>query len=96
MTFLELLQTINQQGISASSPTDLTIGTVTAVGPLQIVTQTSMQTLQEQVLYLTEPVIEKKIPILTHTHDIDTLTHTHMVDGAASEDGLTGTYTDLP
>ena len=96
LTLLEVLQTVNKNGMAASAPTDLTIGTVTAVGPLQIVTQTSMQTLQKQVLYLTEPVIEKKIPILTHSHTIDTLTHNHVTDNGDTEDGLTGSYTDLP
>ena len=96
MTCLEVLQSINAQGMKAASPTDLTIGTVTAVGPLEITTQTSMQTLRESVLYLTEPVVEKKIPILEHSHEINTLSHTHTAEGGETSAGLTGTYTDLP
>lgn len=96
MELIDVLQDISQKSIAATSPTDLTIGTVTAIGPLQIVTQTSMQTLQASVLYLTAAVIEKKIPILTHSHTIDSLGHTHKTGGETSEEGLAGSYTDLP
>lgn len=92
----EIMQGISEQVIRASQPTDLTIGTVTAVDPLQIVTQTSMQNLQSSVLYLTSAVVEKKIPILTHQHKITTLEHTHTAPEGNTGEALSDTYLTEP
>ena len=70
---IDLLQEISRESVNAAAPTEFTIGTVTQTEPLEIVTQTGMQTLRESVLYLTEPVIEKKIPVLEHTHTVEEL-----------------------
>ena len=68
MELIQALQQITQKNMQAMQPTDLTIGTVTGVSPLEITSNTAMAPLRAGVLYLTEPVVEKKIPILQHTH----------------------------
>lgn len=61
MDLIDILQKINQDGLNAASLTDLAIGTVNSASPLQITLQTNMQPLREEVLYLTEAVLEKKL-----------------------------------
>ena len=41
---------------------------------------------------LTEAVVEKKIPVLTHKHYITTLTHSHPAPGGETGQALTGSY----
>ena len=91
MTLLEVLQQISDQSVGASQPTDLFVGTVTSVSPLEIQTDIYQAPLKGEVLLLTESVIEKKV-LLDHTHQIDTLSHSHSAEVAISN-GLTGTYT---
>lgn len=101
MELIEVLQQINQQSMGAAGLTDLQIGTVTSASPLEITVDTLMQPLKAEVLYLTEPVVEKKIPVLTHLHttkgfahrhEITTLEHTHTAKGDTTSEGLSGTY----
>jgi hypothetical protein len=54
---------------NATQPADLRVGTVTAVNPLEITINTAMAPLKAGILLLTEPVVEKKIPILQHLHN---------------------------
>ena len=68
MSLIGVLQEINQQNSAAGQPTDLVIGTVTSADPLEITINTAMAPLKAKVLYLTEPVVEKKIPVLQHLH----------------------------
>lgn len=68
MTLLETLQGISQNAVGGMGLTDLTTGTVTGENPLEITTQTSMQVLKSQVLYLTSAVVEKKLSPLSHSH----------------------------
>lgn len=68
MELIQALQQIMQKNMQAMQLTNLVIGTVTAESPLEITSSTAMAPLRAGVLYLTEPVIEKKIPILQHTH----------------------------
>ena len=70
-----------QKAMKAAQLTDLRVGTVTAVGPLEITTDPAMPPLKAGVLYLTTAVIEKKIPVLSHAHDVKGLAHTHTVTG---------------
>lgn len=68
---MELRDVLNQmidENRSASQPSELKIGTVTSENPLEITINTAMAPLRSGVLILTEPVIEKKIPILQRTH----------------------------
>lgn len=59
--------------------TDLQIGTVVKDPPnLEIELKPEMAPLKKEVLYLTEAVIEKKIPLLKHRHEITILQHSHV------------------
>nr|DAG18293.1 MAG TPA: Protein of unknown function (DUF2577) [Caudoviricetes sp.] len=78
MDLLELLQTITREVYDASQPTDLQIGTVVKAPPddeLEIRISEAMASLKSTVLYLAEPVIEKKLPLLKHRHKFP---HTHV------------------
>ena len=68
MELIQALQMVVQKNYQAMQPTDLVIGTVTGISPLEITSNTAMAPLRAPVLYLTENVIEKKIPVLQHTH----------------------------
>lgn len=101
MELIDVVQQIIQQSMGAAGLSDLQIGTVTSASPLEITVDTLMQPLKAEVLYLTEPVVEKKIPVLTHlhttsgfahTHDITTLGHTHTSGGDTTSEGLSGAY----
>ena len=91
MELKDVLQQMMQQSQAAMQPTDLCIGTVDAVDPLEITISTAMAPLRREVLYLTESVVEKKIPILTHSHTIPTGTLKHNHGGAVGND-LTASY----
>ena len=84
MELAEALYLYAQDAMKNGGLTDLTIGTVTSVNPLGITTKVAMAPLRQQVLFLTEPVIEKKIPILQHNHVI----HDTYTGGGESEDNL--------
>lgn len=71
MELKEVIQQMIQQTQKAMQPTEMQIGTVASVNPLEIKLDTNMATLNESVLYLTEPVVEKKIPVLQHSHSYD-------------------------
>ena len=68
MELIQALQMVTQKNFQAMQPTDLAVGTVTSEEPLEITSNTAMEPLKAGVLYLTESVVEKKIPILQHTH----------------------------
>lgn len=93
MELAELIYRMAQDSVDAGGLTDMTIGTVTSESPLEITTKVAMAPLREQSLILTEPVVEKKIPILNHKHYIQTLGHHHTCSqcGATTTD-LTGAY----
>lgn len=88
MELIQALQQIMQKNMQAMQLTNLVIGTVTAESPLEITSSTAMAPLRAGVLYLTEPVIEKKIPILQHTHTTpDGATGTALESVVCHEDG---------
>lgn len=68
MELRDVLQQMMDENRAASQPSELKIGTVTSENPLEITINTAMAPLRAGVLILTEPVIEKKIPVLQHTH----------------------------
>lgn len=68
MELIDIMHQINQQSQKAMQPTELVIGTVTSASPLEVTSNTSMAPLKASVLYLTANVVEKKIPVLQHTH----------------------------
>lgn len=92
MELIEILQQIGQQGADALSPVDLVIGTVTADAPLEISIDATMDTLRAQVLYLTAAVVEKKLPVLRHNHEVTGLGHAHSTSDGETSTELTGTY----
>ena len=102
MNLSETLYMMMQQNQRAGQPTDLRVGTVTGADPLEISISTAMAPLRREVLLLTESVVEKKIPVLSHVHDtsgfahthqISTLSHNHRYSGGTTQNSLTGSYT---
>ena len=93
MDLIEVLQQINQSSMDAYGLSDLAIGTVTKVDPLEVTLRESMAPLPQEVLHLTAAVIEKKIPVLAHEHTTNGLRHNHSVsttdDDYETSDGLT-------
>lgn len=92
MTLKDVLNTMMQENQAAGQPTDLKIGTVISAHPLEISINPQMAPLQKGVLYLTENVIEKKIPVLTHSHTISGLSHAHTASGTPTSTNLKETY----
>lgn len=70
MELKDILQQMTQESMKSAQLTDLQIGTVTAVDPLEITISASMAPLRAGVLYLTVDVVEKKIPVVQHSHTI--------------------------
>ncbi len=92
MNLAQQLYTMMQANQEAMQPTDVATGTVTSADPLEITVSTAMPPLRREVLYLTESVVEKKIPVLTHRHYISTLSHTHSNSAGGTTTGLSGPY----
>ena len=70
MELAEVLFMMNQMSMDAMQLTDLRVGTVESISPLSIKMNSNMDALRKEVLLLTAPVVEKKIPILKHKHRI--------------------------
>ena len=91
MDIVEALLQLNRVAGDVDQPTDLQIGTVVKAPPdddvLEISINTEMATLRQDILYLAEPVIEKKIPLLKHRH---AMPHIH-----AGVHGSTGAHRSL-
>lgn len=92
MNLLDALQMVSAQNMSASQPSDLETGTVTGVNPLEVTRDIQQQAIRQEVLYLTESVVEKKIPILDHNHYAINLGHTHTCPDGTTSEALTGRY----
>lgn len=70
MELKDILQQMMQESMKTAQLTDLRVGTVTAVDPLEVTISAAMAPLRAGVLYLTSAVVEKKIPIVEHKHII--------------------------
>ncbi|WP_312637038.1 DUF2577 family protein [Oscillibacter sp.] len=70
MDLIEVIQSITQGVMKASDLTDLSIGTVSKVSPLQITEENVSDPIPAQALLLTASVVEKKIAAPRHTHSI--------------------------
>lgn len=70
MELSDVLHQMMQQSQQAGQPTELRVGTVVSTSPLEISINSAMPNLQAGVLYLTSAVVEKKIPVLSHTHTV--------------------------
>lgn len=90
MTLKDVLNQMIQENQAAGQPTDLRIGTVTKAAPLEITVNVAAAPLQAGQLYLTEAVVEKKIPILEHSHQISGLSHSHTVTGLGHSHSTAG------
>ena len=78
MELLDVLQQITQENNRAMQPTDLVVGTVTSVKPLEITTD-------NQAAPLRAAVVEKKVTTFAHSHNT---THNHIVtDATIQPDG---------
>lgn len=84
MDLKDVLYQMMSESLRASQPSDLRVGTVTAVNPLEITINTSMAPLRSGILLLTAAVVEKKIPVLQHNHVI----HDTYTGGGSSGDNL--------
>ncbi len=62
MNLAQQLYAMMQANQDAMQLTDVATGTVTSAGPLEITINAAMQPLRREVLYLTEAVVEKKVP----------------------------------
>ena len=93
---LAIIKQISSDDNQSRQPFSYMTGTVTQEKPLEITLDTTMQPIQSQLLILTEPVVEKKIPILDHNHWIDTLSHTHTCPTGVTSAALTGRYRTEP
>lgn len=94
MDIVEAILRLNMASGDAAQPTDLQIGTVVKTPPedaLEITVSTAMAPLRQEVLYLAEPVIEKKIPLLKHRHKFQ---HTHTGVHGPTKDPLPEPYTE--
>lgn len=65
-----MLKKIAVDAVAATDPTDLRIGTVVSAAPLKVSINIQMDALGADLLLLTSAVVEKKIPVLSHTHTI--------------------------
>ena len=68
MSLSQVLYQMMQDNQDAGHPTDLRVGTVTGIDPLEVTINSQSAPLKPPVLILTEPVVEKKIPVLEHLH----------------------------
>lgn len=75
MDLAQVIYSMCQKSMNSAHLADIVIGTVVSADPLEISICSDMAPLKKSVLHLTESVIEKKIPIVTHSHKIsDTYT----------------------
>ena len=69
---------------------DLAVGTVSRVDPLEIIIRETMAPLPQEVLWLTANVVEKKIPVLAHEHVTAGFRHNHTVSGLGHSHAVSG------
>lgn len=90
MELRDVLYQMMQRNAAAMQPTDLCVGTVVSAAPLQVSLSAQTAPLEGEQLLLTEPVVEKKIPVLTHIHEMEGLSHTHTLSGLGHSHDTTG------
>ena len=85
-TLLSTIQHIAVNAVRATNPITFAYGTVSSVDPLKIRIGEDGLEIPEEMLILTEPVVEKKLTIQKHTHTIgtDLQTHTHPYSGTCA------------
>ena len=90
MELRDVLYQMMQKNAAAMQPTDLCVGTVVGTGPLQVSLSAQTAPLEGAQLILTAAVVEKKIPVLTHIHEMEGLSHTHTLSGLGHSHDTTG------
>lgn len=90
MELRDVLYQMMQRNAAAMQPADLCVGTVVSAAPLQVSLSAQVAPLEGEQLLLTEPVVEKKIPVLTHIHEMEGLSHTHTLSGLGHSHSTTG------
>ena len=70
MELIDVMHMIGQQGQKAAQPTDMVLGTVSNVSPLEISINNTTAPLRSQVLLLTSNVVEYKIPYTERISEI--------------------------
>lgn len=90
MELRDVLYQMMQRNAAAMQPTDLCVGTVVSAAPLQVSLSTQTAPLEGAQLILTAAVVEKKIPVLTHIHEMEGLSHTHTLSGLGHSHNTTG------
>lgn len=83
MELADVINTIVARNLGSAQLTDLRVGTVTNVSPLQIRLSVQMAPLEKSVLLLTSEVVEKKIPVLSHSHSYSEGTTGSALNGLA-------------
>ena len=92
MELIDAIQQVIDGYMKNSGATDVVFGTVTKANPLEITLINTMLPIPKDLLYLTESVIEKKIPDLKHYHTINVLGHSHTVSGVTTSTDLSESY----
>lgn len=84
---MELVDAIGQvvrAVVAEGQPAELYIGTVSAVNPLAVTIDSSQADIRAEVLYLTDAVIERKIPVMAHYHTVGEDTTSTALSGQSS------------
>jgi hypothetical protein len=79
----DVINTIVQRHLNSSQLTDLRVGTVVSTNPMRISISVQMAPLEKNVLMLTSEVVEKKIPVLSHSHSYSEGTTGESLEGLA-------------
>lgn len=88
MTLTDVLHGMMEDAMLGYGLTDLAVGTVISVSPLKVKVREDMDALPQETLWLTAAVIEKKIPVLKHTHITEGFRHDHTLPDLAHDHAL--------
>ena len=90
MDIVDILHQISEDAMRSYGLADLAVGTVTSEKPLEVKVREDMAALPEETLWLTVGVIEKKIPVLKHTHITAGFKHDHELPDISHEHEVSG------
>ena len=89
---LTTIQSIAVNAVKSTNPVEYCFGTVTSINPLKVRLNESTLEVWGDTLMLTSAVVERKLTIKKHTHEIGTklATHTHQFTGQGAVGVPTG------
>lgn len=90
MDLVDVLHQISEDAMRSYGLADLAVGTVISEKPLEVKVREDMAALPEETLWLTAAVIEKKIPVLEHTHITAGFRHGHALPDLSHDHALSG------